>query len=439
MALAKGGSFGGSIPAILFNMPGTPQATATCIDGYEMTKRGKGGKALKTALYSSTIGDLVSDIVLLLVAAPLAAIALRIGPPEYAMVVLFSLVIIATATGKHPIRGMISVGLGLLLGTVGRDTFAYTERFTFGLLPLEDGISLIPLLLGLLVLSEVFVQLRARAPVLQTEDVKETAEKLDNSRFTLTDFRRCIKTILRSAVIGTGIGAAPGIGATVGAFLSYDIARRTSRHPEEFGRGSIEGVAAPEAGNSAVQGANLIPLVTLGIPGSVVAALILGAFMIHGMTPGPFLMQQQGPLLYALFITLIIANFFLLGIGHLFIRLAVRVQQLPRATLLPLILVFCTIGAYAVSRSLFDVQLLFVFGIIGYVLRQVGVPLIPLVIAFFLGPMLETSIRRSLLISGGDLSIFVTRPIALAFVVLTAISLMLLLYRAWQGKRSGSR
>lgn len=434
MALAKGGTFGGSIPAILFNMPGTPQATATCLDGHEMTKRGQGGKALRTALYSSTSGDLFSDLVLLLVAAPLAAIALRIGPPEYAMIVLFSLVIIATSMGKHPLKAMLAVGIGLLLGTIGRDRFAYTERFTFGILELEDGIGLIPLLLGLLVLSEVFIQLRHREVTFKPNSKVLSQEELAAARFTFRDYRGLFKTILRSAALGTGIGAIPGIGATVGAFLSYDVAKRTSKRPQEFGRGAMEGVAAPEAGNSAVQGANLIPLVTLGIPGSVVAALLLGAFMIHGMTPGPFLMRDQAPLLYALFITLILSNLVLMLVGTVFIRLAAFVQMLPRATLFPLILLFCTIGAYAVSRSLFDVTLMFAFGVIGFAFRHVNIPVIPLVIAYFLGPMLETAMRRSLLLSAGDVGIFVTRPISLVFLGLTVATLAVLFYRAYQAR-----
>lgn len=430
MAIAKGGTFGGSIPAILFNMPGTPQATATALDGYPMTKRGEGRKALEMAHYASTSGDLMSDITLLLVAAPLAALALRIGPIEYAMIILFSLVIIATATSRFPVRGMIGIGIGLLIGVVGRDDFLATERLTFGILALEDGIHLVPLLLGLLVLSEAFVQLQHGSRDVPPEAKVAPVLAKDQSHVTWRDYRRSLPTIVRSGLIGTGIGSLPGIGATVGAFLSYEVAKRSSKNPERFGTGELEGVAAPESGNSAVQGANLIPLVTLGIPGNLVAALLLGAFMMHGLTPGPFLMRDQGHLLYALFITLILSNLLMLVVGHFYIKLAVRIQRIPKRTLFPLILMFCTIGAFAVNNREIDILLMFLFGVLGFVLRKVNISVIPVVIAFFLGPLLEGAVRRSLLLSGGDVMIFVQRPIALVFVILTGLVLLYMLYQA---------
>lgn len=431
MAIAKGGTFGGSIPAILFNMPGTPQATATALDGYPMTKRGEGRKALEMAHYASTTGDLMSDFVLLLVAAPLAAVALRIGPIEYAMIILFSLVIIATATGRYPIRGMIGIGIGLLVGTIGRDDFLATERFTFGILALEDGIHLVPLLLGLLVLAEAFLQLQAAARPAPPPAAAIPDLEADDSHVTWKDYRRTFPTILRSGMMGTGIGSLPGLGATVGAFLAYEVARRFSRNPEKFGTGELEAVAAPEAGNSAVQGANLIPLVTLGIPGNLVAALLLGAFMMHGLTPGPFLMRDQGHLLYALFITLILSNVVMLFVGHYYIKLALRIQELPRRMLFPLIMMFCTIGAFAVNNRPFDILLMFLFGVLGFFLRKLNISVIPVVIAFFLGPLLEGAVRRSLLLSGGDVTIFVRRPIALVFVVLTVLVLAFMAYRVF--------
>lgn len=439
MAIAKGGTFGGSIPAILFNMPGTPQATATALDGYPMTQRGEGRKALEMAHYSSTTGDLMSDVVLLIVAAPLAALALRIGPIEYATIILFSLVIIATATGRFPLRGMIGIGIGLLIGTIGRDDFMATERFTFGVIALEDGIHLVPLLLGLLVLSEAFVQLQQRAR--PAPPPVETAPLLrgDESHVTWKDYRRTLPTILRSGMMGTGIGSLPGLGATVGAFLAYEVARRFSKTPEKFGTGELEGVAAPEAGNSAVQGANLIPLVTLGIPGNLVAALLLGAFMMHGLTPGPFLMRDQGHLLYALFITLILSNIVMLFVGHYYIKLALRVQELPRRMLFPLILMFCAIGAFAVNNRPFDIMLMFLFGVLGFFLRKVNISVIPVVIAFFLGPLLEGAVRRSLLLSGGDVTIFVRRPIALVFVILTGLVLAFMAYQVFARRAKPSR
>lgn len=429
MAIGKGTSFGGSIPAILFNMPGTPQATATAIDGYQLTKKGKSKKALHMALYASVGGDLLSDLALLVAAPPLAAVALKIGPPEYAAIILFALLIIGTFMGSPPAKGMISAGLGLLLGAVGLDLFTASDRLTFGLSELQDRIPLIPMLLGLLVLPEIFLQLRRQYDVFAGSSPSSSIpqEKEGLSRRELTS---ALPTILRSGAVGTFIGAAPGLGATLGAFLAYNVSKRIGRDRQNIGKGSLFGVASAEAGNSAGTGANLIPLVTLGIPGNVEAALILGAFMIHGMTPGPFLMEKQGPLLYAIFLSLILANILLLSMGFAFIKWAGKIQTLDRASLFPAILLLATVGSYSISRSLFDVGLMFGFGLLGYVMRRLGFTPIPMIIAFLLGPLLEDGIRWSLRMSGGSPGIFFTRPITLVFIVLSAATLAAMFFRA---------
>ena len=441
MGLSKGGNFGGSIPAILFNIPGTPQAMVTCLDGYPLAKQGKTGKALKMALYASTMGDTQSDLVLFFLAAPVAMIALKVGPPEYTMIILFSLVVISVAATEDPFRGGIATGLGLLFGTVGLDPLRGTPRFTFGSLDLSGGFQILPMVIGLLALSEVFRQLEieTRQKIEEGEKSAEPAWKGDSNqsrksseadhRVSFSEFKSCLPTIFRSTGIGSAIGIIPGIGTTVAAYLSYIGAKRASKHPERFGKGSLEGLAACESGNNAVVGPNLIPLVTLGIPGNLAAALILGGFMIKGLTPGPMFMDQNAPMLYALFTLLIISNTFTFLIGSFLIRHARNLTQLPKPILNTAILIFCVIGSYVFNSSIFDVIVMFFFGIFGYFLAKLGFALPPIIVAFFLGPLFETKIRQSLLISGGSFAIFFTRPIALAFFLLTIFGVIFLISR----------
>lgn len=436
LAIGKGASFGGSIPAILLNMPGTSQASFTAIDGYQLTKKGKAKKALHAALYGSVIGDLFSDLVLLLVAAPLAVAALMIGPPEYAAIMLFALLITGAVIGSSPIKGMVSIALGLLIGTVGRDLFTAKERFMFGMPTLEEGFSIVPIVLGLMVFSEVLIQMRAH--------FAHREGKIDAARLKVSESEEGLKarefwplfpTILRSGAIGTFVGATPGLGATVGAFLSYMTAKRISGKKERIGKGSLTGIAAAEAGNSAGTGANLIPLVTLGIPGNIEAALILGAFMIQGLTPGPFLMETQGPLVYAIFLSLILANALLIGLGFGFIRVARFALSIDNRILFPLILLVATVGCYANSRQIFDIGVMFVFGVLGYVMRRFGFSPLPMLIAFLLGPLLEAGVRRSMIMSDGSPIIFLERPISLAFVALAAITIAALIFNIARQRR----
>ena len=279
MGLSKGGNFGGSLPAILFNIPGTPQAMCTTFDGHPLAMQGKSGKAMQTALFSSVTADALSDLVLIFLAAPVAAVALHIGPPEYSMVVLFSLVVISVAATADPLRGLLSTALGLLLATVGTDPEYGTLRFTFGIIELSDGISLMPMVIGLLAFSEVLLQaenyFRQRLNGKGAMQQVPVSSDPDDNRMTGKEFKMCLPTIGRSTVIGSIVGIVPGIGTTVGAYLSYLWARRKSKTPEKFGKGALEGIAASEAGNNAVNGPNLVPLVTLGIPGNLAAALIL--------------------------------------------------------------------------------------------------------------------------------------------------------------------
>lgn len=424
MGLSKGGNFGGSIPAVLFNIPGTPQAMVTTFDGYPLAKQGKAGKALNTALFASVTADAMSDLVLIFLAAPVAMLALRIGPPEYTAIIFFSVVIIAVAAGTDPCMGIMSVALGLLFSTVGTDPNSGAPRFIFGIYELADGINLMPMVIGLLAFSEVLRQAydlykRKAAGVVPPEIIIP-----DKQGLSLEDVKLIAPTVGRSTVIGSIVGIIPGIGTTVGSYLSYLAARKRSKHPELFGNGSLEGVAASEAGNNAVNGPNLIPLVTLGIPGNLAAALVLGAFMMKGLVPGPTFMQNHAHLLYTLFILLFFSNAFTFILGKFVVGHAKTLRNIPETWLISSVFVFCVVGSYASNSSLFDIIVMFVFGMLGLLLVALTFNLPTMLVAFFLGQLMEGKVRQSLAISGGDYMIFFTRPVAMAFFGLAILMLI---------------
>ncbi|WP_022663898.1 tripartite tricarboxylate transporter permease [Desulfospira joergensenii] len=420
MGAYKGGCFGGSIPAILLNTPGTPAAAATSLDGHQLAKKGKGFKALRVALFSSVLADSFSDLVLILVAPPLALIALKMGPPEMTGLVIFSLLIITAVAGDSMIKGLIAGVLGLLVGTVGLDPIMATRRFGFDLTQLDEGISLMPMLIGLFALSEFFIATESIRKKKEVHLYKISTDPKE-ARLTKDEKVACGKIIGMASCIGTLLGAIPGIGPSIAAFASYAQAQKISKKPEEFGHGSIEGVAAAEAGNNAVAGANLIPLLTLGIPGDVGAALLLGAFMIQGLHPGPLLFKDNLDIIYAIFMALLMANLFNFLIGRHYIKIASKVANVPKQYIFPAVLAFCLVGSYGFNQNMFDVWMALFFGGLGYILRKNGFPVAPLLIAFILEPILESSFRQSLLISQGSVSIFFTHPISCVFLVISVI------------------
>ena len=439
MGLSKGGNFGGSIPAILFNIPGTPQAMITTFDGYPLAKQGKSGKALKTALFASVTADTASDLVLIFLAAPVAMVALHIGPPEYSMILFFSLIIISLAASGSPCRGLISTGIGLLLATVGCDPETGTLRFNFGFIELADGISIMPMAIGLLAFSEVLLQAerwyrdRNRR---QAEEIRLSRPGTDDDRLTTSEMKLCLPTIARSTLIGSFVGIVPGIGTTVGAYLSYIWSRKKSPYPEKFGNGALEGIAASEAGNNAVNGPNLVPLLTLGIPGNLAAALILGGFMIKGLVPGPQFMESNAPMLYALFAVLLISNLYTLIVGGIFVHYARKLTNIPKTVLFSCVMLFSFLGSYVNNSSLFDVAVMFVFGLVGYLFSKLRLSLPTMIVAFFLGSLLEHKIRQSLTISRGDWTIFIDRPIACCFFVLTVFITLFYIVRLTRGRKA---
>jgi len=419
VGINKGGTSGGAVPAVLINAPGTPEAAATARDGYPLAQAGKPEKAMKTALYSSVCGDTFSDIMLILLAAPFASVALLFGPPEFAAIILFSFTLIAALAAKSLTKGILSGALGVFLSTIGLDPVDSTERMTFGFIELFDGISLAALAIGTLALSSVLVQIfdlrRDGPPQVPPRDDTFTAD----NRLGAAEFWGNWRTLLRSACIGTGVGMLPGLGVSLAAFLGYGAAQRASKTPEKFGTGDIEGIQATEAANSAVVGANLIPTISLGIPGNVAAALLVGAFMIHGVVPGPLMMVEHAHLVYSIFASMLMANVAHLVIGRIGIRIWSQVLRVPQSIVLPIVVVLCVVGVYVQSSSMFDVGLMLAFAVLGYAMRRSGFSLVCLIIGFLLGPLFELSFRQTMLMYRSDLSIMLTSPISLFFVVLT--------------------
>ena len=425
LAVYVGAIYGGSISAILLNTPGTPAAACTCMDGFKLAQKGQAGKALQMANWASCVGDLLSTIVVILVCPLLARLALYFRSPEYFALILFSITIIGGVSGKSMIKGLIAGMLGFLVATVGMDPFLGSGRFDFGSLELMKGFSFVPLLIGLFAIPEVLLQLnrsrimkgRARISVVESSNPSD-------KRLTWAEFKQSFQHMIRGGFVGLILGIIPGLGATPSAFVSYERARRSSKHPEQFGNGSLEGVAAAEAGNNGVNGATLLPLLTLGIPGDVITAVMLGAFMIFDLNPGPLLFIQHIDLVFGLFCALIMCDLALRLVGMVFIRYAQNITQLPTSILFPAVMVLCVFGSYSINNSVFDILTMFAFGIVGYVMLICEMSPIPFLIAFVLAPMLERGLRRSLVISDGNPVIFLQRPISVLFLILTIVAII---------------
>ncbi|MEM8812708.1 MAG: tripartite tricarboxylate transporter permease [Pseudomonadota bacterium] len=418
----KGGTSGGAIPAILLDSPGTPEAAATALDGHPMAKRGEAERAMKFALYSSVTGDTISDILLILLVAPFAAIALQFGPLEFTAVLLFAFALLAGLSGDSPVKGFIAIALGIFLSTIGLDPVDSTSRMTFDNVNLYDGLPLTAIAIGALALASVADQifdLRRKGGEKATLIDRETRKQ--NARLPIGEFFSHWKTVGRSALIGSGVGMLPGLGVTLAAFLSYGAARRASKDPSSFGKGNPQGIIATEAANSAVVGSNLVPTIALGIPGNIAAALLIGAFIIHGIVPGPFMIRMHGELVYALFASMLIANAVHLVIGRIGIPVWALIARAPKAVILPPVVVLCMVGVYLPGQSLFDVGIMMVFAGVGLAMRRTGFSVVCLVIGFLLGDMFETSLRQALLIYKGDFAKVLESPIAIAFLLMTAV------------------
>ena len=420
----KGGLVGGAVPAVLMNTPGTPDAAATALDGYPLAKQGKPLKATKMALFSSVTGDTFSDIVLITISAPLAVLALKMGPIEIVALMIFAFSILAGLIGNSLTKGIISAALGLLVASIGTDPENFTPRLIFGYWDLFNGLPLPSVAIGMLAISEILHRLSlAHGSVGAAIIVKDTSNP-DDRRVTWVEYWSCRYTMLRGAVIGTVLGALPGIGSTAAAFMSYSMTKASSKEPKSFGKGNLHGIAAAESANSAVVGANLIPLLTLGIPGSVGAALIISAFMIHGLQPGPLLFETQGRLVYGLFGAMLMANFINLWVGQLGLRFWIKVVSAPESIIFSSALLLCFVGVSMATSGLFGVSIMLIFAVLGYVMASFGFSLVIFIIAFFLGPRFEKSIAQSLSLTNGDLSQVLNSPVAAALLILSLVSVI---------------
>jgi len=418
------GGYGGSISAILIHTPGTPHAAATMLDGYPMCQKGQARKAMNIALQASTFGGFASAFALLFFAPQVAKLAQKMGTPEYFLVCLFGLTIIAGVSGKSLIKGIISCCFGLFVSTIGIDPMTGSTRFIFSNINLYSGFDLVICLIGLFALSEVLAKSKKSAVNAKTHGLSKT----DTGKISKAEYKRMTLPACISAVIGIIIGIIPGTGASMASFFSYNVAKSISHHPEEFGHGSVEAIAAAETANNAVTGATLIPLLTMGIPGDGCVAIMLGALMINGLTPGPNLFRDHGPVMYAIMIGLLFVNLFMFIQGKYLTGLFAKIINVPVSILTPIIVIFCYAGAFSVNSSTFDIGTVIVFAIIAYVMNRLDFPTIPVLLGLVLGDLTEENFRRSLILSDGDWRIFASSPICIVFLILLAVTVATILY-----------
>jgi putative tricarboxylic transport membrane protein len=411
-------NFGGSITAILVNAPGDPSASATALEGYKMAERGEAGLALGMSAVSSAIGGIVSVVVLIFAAPMLARAAYAFGPPEYFALAVFGLSMCAAIGGDSAVKNLIAAALGVLVATVGMDLTTGVERFAFGINELSDGIGFVPVLIGLFAVGEMLDQATRRG-------TKAKIIAMDAARVPgLAEFRKCNRSIWIGSGIGTFIGALPALGATTAALIGYNETRRWSRHKHEFGRGSIEGVAGPEAANNAAVGGSMVPTLALGIPGSATTAIILAGLIVQGVRPGPHLFTEQPTLLYAVFASMLAANLLYLVMGLSMARLFARISLIPPAFLWPTVFVLSVVGAYGPNQSMGDVLVMLAAGVVGFLFRRRGFSPAPLIMGLVLGGMLEETLKQSLIIYGDNLGGLLARPIAMSLLAVTALGLL---------------
>lgn len=423
--------YGGSITAILLRTPGTDASIVTTLDGFPMTKKGLAGKAIGISTTASAIGGVFSTLALLLIAPLLAKIALTFGPPEYFLVALFGLSVIISVSSENYLKGLLSGVFGLLIATAGLDNFTGVPRFVFGNVSMLDGIPVLPALIGLFSLSQAIKLAAGSGSVLVEGNVKFSDRILP----TLSDMKQTLWVMLRSCFIGTTIGIMPGAGTSIASFLAYNETKRVSKEPETFGKGNIQGVAAPEAANNAVVGGSLVPALTLGIPGNAVSAVFIGGLTIHGLIPGPNLFSKYGEITYTLILSLFLANILFWVIGIVFAKHFVKIIKTPTRILAPIICVLSVIGSYAIRGNFFDVGLLFAFGLLGYLMERFGFSPAPIVLAIILGPMAESELRRSLSLFRGSVMPFFERPLSLALMALIALSVGYPIYKEFFAKK----
>ena len=405
-----GAMYGGSTTSILANIPGEAASVVTCLDGYQMARQGLAGPALGIAAFGSFIAGTASVLGIMLLGPPLAAFALRFGPPEIFALLMLGFTMVTYLAGASKLKAVAMALVGLLLATVGLDPMTATPRFTYGTITLMDGVGLVPIIMGLFGIAEVLLNIERGV---HQEIFNAPIQGLLPNR---AQWRASAGPIARGSVLGFVLGILPGIGSIIPTFLSYALEKRIARHPERFGHGAIEGVAGPESANNAATGGSMIPLLTLGIPPNVVMAVLLGAFLVHGIQPGPLLVKEHPEIFWGVIASMYIGNVMLLVLNLPLIGIWVQLLKVPYRVLFPLILLFCIIGVYTVSTNVWDIVIMLAFGAVGYLMKKFDYEPMPLVLAYVLGRLAEESIRQTLLVSRGSAAIFLERPIAAAFL-----------------------
>lgn len=427
-----GGLAGGQITGILLGIPGTPSSVATVFDGHPMATKGEPGRALATGTWASFFGGLIGAVILMFFTPPLADMAMKFGPWEFFALVTFGLTIIASLSGESLIKGIIGGLLGLVAATFGTDPMTGIPRFNFGLHGLTGGFSFLPVLIGLFAFSQLMKNLESNRSA--TQALIADSDLSFSSKDILAAIFREPVNLIRSSFIGVFVGALPGAGASIANILAYDQAKRASKRSEAFGTGITAGIVASEAANNGTGGGGLTPTMALGVPGDAVSAIMMGALILHGIQPGPLLIVEFPDLVYGVFVAFFIAHFFMLGLQLYGIKLFVRLTRIPLYLLIPSILVLCTVGSFAIHNRFFDIWVLFIFGLLGYLLSKAKIPLAPMILGVILGPMAETNFRRALM-TDPDLTLFLTRPISLAFILMALASVLYPLYKKFRAGR----
>jgi putative tricarboxylic transport membrane protein len=413
-----GAMYGGSTTSILVNIPGEAASIVTCLDGYQMARKGRAGAALGISAIGSFVGGTFAIVALMFLSFPLADVAVKFGPAEFFSVMVLGMVLLTYLASGSTLSALLMVVVGLILGTVGMDPISGIPRFSFGSTSLLDGMGLVPVAMGLFGVSEVLMNIDTP----QERSILATAIRsvLPN----LQELKKSIGPICRGSVMGFLVGILPGGGAVMSTFLSYTTEKKLSKHPEEFGKGAIEGVAGPETANNAASGGAFVPMLALGIPPNAIMALLLAALIVHGVTPGPLLMVQHPEIFWGVIASMYVGNIMLVILNLPLVGLWVQVLKIPYRMLMPLILLCCLIGAYSTGNNAMDVVIMIIFGVVGCVLRRAGYELAPLILALVLGPLLETNFRNALTISDGNPMIFLTKPISATFLVISALLLL---------------
>lgn len=418
-----GAMYGGSTTSIMVNMPGEAASVVTCLDGYQMARNGRAGPALGISAFGSFIGGTVSIIILMFLGMPLSKLAMLFGPSEYLSLMVMGMVMVIYLSTKSVLKGLVVGVFGLLLGSVGTDLISGKFRFAYGCTYLYDGIDMVPMVMGLFGISEVLINIE------ESEDaVSIFKSRVKNLLPSLQDWKRSLLPIARGSVLGFFLGLLPGGGTILSSFISYTVEKRVSKHPEEFGHGAIEGVAGPETANNAAVGGGFVPLFALGIPANVVMAILLSSFVMHGLAPSPGFIAKNPALFWGIISSMYVGNIMLLILNLPLIRIWIKILEIPYKILFPLILFFCVIGVYSLNYRTFDILVMLIFGILGYLLRKADYELTPLVMAFVLGPMFESSFRQTLIISNSNIGFILTRPIAL---VCFSVSFLLVFLSFW--------